>query len=78
MATDAVLMVLNHLTSDSVWIVSLWWIVNFPGFPLLYVLLPSMPFGLAGIVCSMGCVGMFSVFLWSAVAGYAFRHRYGA
>jgi hypothetical protein len=77
-ATDAVLMALGHWFSDSTWIISPWWIVNFPGFPLLYMLLPLMPISRAGIVCSMGCMGLFSALFWSAVAGYAFRHRYAA
>jgi hypothetical protein len=77
-AMDAVLMVLDHLISDSVWVGITWWIVNFPGFPLLYVLLPLMPVGLLGLVYTLICAGLFSALLWSAVAGYFFRHRYVA
>ena len=77
-AMDAVLMVLGHLTSDSVWVGITWWIVNFPGFPLVYILLPVMPMGLPGVVCTLICAGLFSAFLWSAIAGYIFRHKYVA
>lgn len=77
-AIDVVFMVLVRLTSDSAWTVVPWWIVNFPGFPLLYVLLPVMPFGLSGIICSVICAGLFSALLWSAVAGILFRHKFVA
>jgi hypothetical protein len=78
-ALDVVLTALDFLTSDSVWVVIPWGMVNLPGIPLFYfVILPLMPINPASLVCSMICVSVFSTVLWSVIVGYLLRVKHPA
>jgi len=73
-AYDGVLLALGR--SENTLITVLWWLVNFPGFPLLYVTAPVVQVSGAGILIMVGAAGVFSTCLWSLAAGYVFRRAY--
>jgi hypothetical protein len=77
-AIDAMLMVLDFLTTDSAWTSIPFWIVNLPGMALLYAFLPQFPVGSQGILSTLIFSGLLSALLWSAIAAFLFRHRHVA
>ena len=54
-----------------------WWSVNFPGLPFFHLLAGHVPHGLPVALLLIG-IGIFSAFLWSAIAGYVFRRSHVA
>jgi len=76
-AFDTIIMVLDRVLPDK-WMRVPWWAVNFPGFPLLYLLDGYLPPKLWCILCLLGVIGLLSALLWSTIAGYVFRRSHVA
>ena len=77
-AIDAMLMVLDFLTTDSAWISIPFWTLNLPGMAVLYAVLPHFPISSPWILSTLIFSGLLSALLWSAIAAFLFRHRYVA
>ena len=73
-ALDAVLLVLQHLIPGT-WQILPWWIVNAPGFPVVFFLSSVIPASRFTITCLMIGAGLFSALVWSGVFGYVFRSK---
>ena len=65
------------LRSENPLITVLWWVVNFPGFPLHHFVGPLVPFEAIGTLITVEIAGaLFSAFFWAFSAGYVLRRRY--
>jgi len=59
------------------WLIGIpFWLINFPGFPLLHYLRASSDGTVIAILALPVC--LLSAFLWSVVAGFFFGHKYAA
>jgi hypothetical protein len=74
LALDGILLALSAL--DNSIVDTLWWTTNFPGFPILYLVLVVFPPDTeVRMIVAVGAAGLFSLVFWSALAGYLFRIR---